>query len=683
MVITGGEGNITRSNYATGETVILRGPTVQVRVTDGDMLLLADEVRYNNKTEIAVARGNVSLNRDAQRLLADEITYTASTHTYVVNNPRLTLKSFFILGSTLTGNPDSITIQDARVSLSEPGPWVPTLTAGTLHYNHNDQSIRPEHAHLGLGDLRFFPLPAFTQPLQEPFTGDLSVKTGYRSRFGAYLDLGVLTPVATGLQLGGDVGVYSSRGALVGPSASYLIDRPGLSLTDSLRTDYIHDYGNRHTDILGRNVPADRGFVTWSHHEQIGDDLTLIGKLNYWSDSEVVRDFRPKEFAAVQVPDSFFEADHADTNSILSAFVRAQPNSYFDMQQRLPEVDFDQFATPLALGVYESFHASAAVLRDDPPTPAPPAPPPATPVPSSRRVDAYYELTRPFTPAEWFSVKPVVGARMTYYADATGGRSTFTRNLGEIGADAELHASATYDYQNAFWGIDGLRHLVTPVLSYRYIPDATKGTPFIPAVDRDAFSTYLQPLGFAGTRNIDQLAATNTLRLGLNNTLQTRDPHYGSRDLATLDFAADWSFDPQSGQRAFSAIYTELAVMPISWLRFDSFSRVDPNTGGVRELNTGVTLHDGTVWTARIATHYLKHQIEQYVVDASYRIDEVDRLLARAQYDARLNRLTEQDYGLEQTLGNLWLVRYFLSLREGPAREGPIGLNFELEMKRF
>ena len=43
-------------------------------------------------------------------------------------------------------------------------------------------------------------------------------------------------------------------------------------------------------------------------------------------------------------------------------------------------------------------------------------------------------------------------------------------------------------------------------------------------------------------RSIDELQATNTLRVGLDNTLQTRDPVYGSRDLVVLNLASDYHF---------------------------------------------------------------------------------------------------------------------------------------------
>jgi LPS-assembly protein len=123
--------------------------------------------------------------------------------------------------------------------------------------------------------------------------------------------------------------------------------------------------------------------------------------------------------------------------------------------------------------------------------------------------------------------------------------------LGEFGFDAMLRTSGKFDYQNPRWGINGLRHLLTPRVSYRYIPEGDRGRGRIP-IDRQAFSTYLAPLGLGATRNLDDLHAIHTLRLGLDNTLQTRDAGYGSRDLFTVNLAGDFRFKRNRNEREFS-----------------------------------------------------------------------------------------------------------------------------------
>ena len=61
------------------------------------------------------------------------------------------------------------------------------------------------------------------------------------------------------------------------------------------------------------------------------------------------------------------------------------------------------------------------------------------------------------------------------------------------GIEAALRASGTFDYRNPTWKIDGLRHLMTPRLSYRSIPGAERGRAWIPRIDRDRTS-HLDPI---------------------------------------------------------------------------------------------------------------------------------------------------------------------------------------------
>jgi LPS-assembly protein len=260
---------------------------------------------------------------------------------------------------------------------------------------------------------------------------------------------------------------------------------------------------------------------------------------------------------------------------------------------------------------------------------------------------------------------------------------SYTRTLGEVGFDAALRTSGMFDYQNAQWNINGLRHLFTPRVSYRYIPEAGEGRDRIPRIDRQTFSTYLQPLGLGQTRSIDDLRATNTLRLSLDNTVQTRDANYGSRDLLMVNLAADFRFKRLPAERDVSEVHTEVAFAPARWLQVDAYHRITPQTGTLQEFNSGVTVHDGTVWSLRFSNNFLRREIEDYVVDGRYRLNHRYDALTRLHYDARKRRFNEQAYGLVQNLDHTWRISYVVSLYSGPRRESSFGLNVQVEAIGF
>ncbi|HEY0968565.1 MAG TPA: LPS assembly protein LptD [Opitutaceae bacterium] len=642
------------------------------RLTYQGALLTADEMSYNQRLGTAVAKGNVRLLTGSRLLLADELTYRLDNKSFTASNLRLGQSPLYMTAQRVTGTDTTYVLEDARISYEKPGPFAPTLTAAKVTYS-GDQEVRAERVRLGLGFFQPLVLPTFNRNLNAPFFSLLTATGGYRSSLGAFIVAGLELPVTAKLDVGGQVGLYTNRGVMAGPSASYTLGENGSG--GSFRSGYIHDNGDTLTDVLGSAVPKDRGYFEWNHRQRWGDRLTLNGALNYWSDSEIIRDFRRKEFTPVQTPDSYLEGTYTGDNYVLSLITRGQPNPYHRMQQRLPEVRFDLLPTAIGGGIYQRAQVSAAVLREDDiynPTSL-----------RSDRVDAYYALSRPFTPREWLGIQPVAGGRITHYARATNGRDDYTRELGELGLDTELRASGTYAYKNERWGIDGLRHLITPRLSYRYIPEGDRGRAYIPPIDRRAFSTYLQPLGLGDQRNLDDLRRTNTLRLALDNRLQTRDETYGSRDLVAFNVAADLRFDHDVGERELGSVHTELRLTPAKWLQFDLYQNFVPQDFQVDEFNTGVTLRDGDARSLRLATHYLRGQIQEYVLDYRHRLNEVYQGIVRLHYDDREKRFIEQSYGLRQTLDNLWWIEYEISFFEGPRRESSFSFNVQVDLAVF
>lgn len=653
--------------------------TGHARVEIKGSVLTAREMRYNRAKNTLVARGEVVLQRGTYRLVAGEITYFLQDDSVSVKDLRLGSDPLYVSGSAVTGQRDEIILSDAVATFREPGVWAPTVRARRLTYRV-DESVTVEGGRVGLGYFQPLPLPSFPIPIDELFLKYVSVAAGYHGYLGAFLELGAHLPVAPGFELGGDLGYYTSRGLLAGPSGVYARSSGDRELAGRFKSGFIHDSGDKLRDILGERIPEDRGYFLWEHRQRLSDRLTLRAELKYWSDSEVVRDFRPKEFFPYQQPDTYLEADYAGDRWIVTGFLRPKLNRYFLVQERLPEVQATLLPQPLGLadwGLYQRGQASAARLVEDAPA--------AGPTLRSDRYDLYYGLARPFTPREWLTFKPVAGAEVTHYARTLpgSGRSGYTRTLGEVGFDADLRASGVYGYKNEAWKVDGLRHLVTPRLSYRYIPRADRGQAYLPPIDREAFSTYLQPLGLGDRRAIDQLAATNTLRIGLDNTLQTRDATYGSRDLVRLNLAADTRFDRVGSQRTLSDLHTELSLTPTRWLQFDLYQRFSTYDGAFEELNTGLSLVNSQWWTVRLGTHYLRNDISEYVVDGSWRFNEAFEAFTRVHYDERRSRFVQQTYGVRQTLDNVWVLSYGLNFYEGRRRESSFGFYLQVEATRL
>ncbi len=654
---------------------IMKGNAI---VRGENYVLTADLIRRENKSETFFAEGHVVFTRGEIRLLAERLTYKRADGSFTAENIRVGSFPYLAEAASAEGTAKEIILRRARVSYGEPGPWQPTFTADTTTLTPG-QKIRTENASAGIGHMQPVPFPKFQHNFKQPLDASVTLNGGYRRSLGVFAEAGVLVPVNAGLRAGADLGIYTSRGLMAGPAARYADATDPDRMRGSIHSGFINDHGDKKTDLLGRPVPEERAFAEWQHQQLLAPNLTLNAQLNWWRDSEVLRDFKPRAFFPVQEPDSFVEAVYAGENYFVSAFARVQPNHFHRVQERLPEIRFDLLPLAVGNGFYERFSASAAALREDPVGGVGRAL-------RSDRLDAYYSLSRPLAATKWLAFTPVAGGRITHYTATTGTTTrsgSYTRTLGEVGLDAALRMSGTFDYKNPAWKIDGLRHLFTPRLSYRNIPSAERGRARIPQIDREAFSTYLPPLGLGEVRNIDDLHATNTLRLGLDNILQTRDATLGTRDLLMLNVATDFRFRRPAGVRDLSEVHTELALTPARWLQVDVYQSFAPRTLTLREFNSGITLRDGNVWSVRFSNNFLRRQLEDYAVDGRARLNERFEAIMRLHYDARKRRFNEQAYGVAQNLGNTWLISYTVSLYSGRRRESSFGFNVQIDTLRF
>jgi LPS-assembly protein len=664
------------------------------KLIDAGHLLTADEIRYNKKTQVAVATGHVVLTLIGDRILADTLTYDGGNGTFTARNPRIGRFPYYIEGTSAEGTPLEVTVHEATVTYREPGKWQPTIHARSLTYSPGHY-LRLSGASVGIGGYRPIPVSRMGQDLakQSSFS-DITIDGGYRSSLGPYIDTALHIPIADGVSAGPDVGIYASRGLMLGPTAAYNFTSGDDTVLGYLKSGYIYDYGSRYTDILGNPVPPNRAYAEWHHDQQIGDDLTIDGDINWSTDSEIIRDFHSKEFIPIQEPDNFLEADYTGQNYFISGFARFQPDAFYPVQQRLPEIRFDVLPTAIGGGIYMRFNSGIAHLEE--------VPPDGGSFLEEDRFDTFVGFTRPFSFRGIFDFTPVVGGRYTEYWNTEGAAESGGggRALGELGFDADMKMSGVFGYENPKWNIDGLRHLFTPTLSYRYIPQGNKDADFIPPIDRSTFTNYLPIMELGDMRAIDQLQAANVVRVGFNNTVQTRDKTYGSRDLLTFNVDEDFYFQRAPGQTDFSDIHLDAVATPAHWIEFRIEDTVSPRRAAQRAIDSSVTVREGEIWSATFGVGYLSDKygeffvpglgynpiigVDTYHVEGRLRLNEEYEVFGRGDYDARDDIFVDQYYGVTQRISNTWILEYAVVFSEGPNNhQGHFGFEMHLNIIRF
>jgi LPS-assembly protein len=656
----------------------------------------ADRITYYQDYSLADANGNVVISRDGARLLADRLSFDGEENVFSVDLLRTGQWPYYVSGVNAGGTNDDTTINGATLYYGDPSQFGLSASSNEIRYIKGEEGeyVSMDGATFRIGTMPFFYLPSYRHYLNgSPYLFD--AKAGSDSTLGYYLQTTTLLPVTSWLRAGANLDFYSNRGILAGPTAQYTYSSSSQSIVGALSTGAINDNGSqsdRGVDTFGDQIDSERGFAEWRHKHHIGERITGTASISYWSDSEVTRDFRDDIYGDNERPDSFAEAVYAGDNYLVSAFGRFNPNQFQTVQERTPEVRFDLLPVPIFnTGAYQRASASYVQLSEDFGDNAPLI----TVEGESDRFDLTYRIERPFLLTDWLTFKPLAGARFTQYENQQLDNSfrltavnpledSFSRDIYEVGFDLEARAYANYPTVNKTWGIDGLRHLVRPVVRYRYYSDPDDVNE-IATIDRQVFDLQRPLLDLSDLRYVDEISQTHLVRLGVENLFQTRAKDYGSRTLAALNFYQDILFEKElrydgDEENTFNATWVELVVNPAPWLKFDLASRFKTESLMLEELRTRTTIKSGEVWEIGLSTDLLNHSIDQYRLDFIYRINERYSFLTDVNFDADSGEFTKIKFGLRTRIGSTWELVYAITFREGATRESDVQLDVQLRL---
>ena len=659
----------------------------------------ADRITYYQKLSLADARGNVAISRDGRRLIADRLSFESQENIFSVDIFRTGQWPHYVSGTSAGGTIENADIQGASLYYGNPSPYSLSVSSDEVRYvNEEDgEYVSMDGATFRIGRIPFFYLPGYRHYLSDA-AYLLDINVGSDSELGYYLQTTSLFPVTSWLRTGANLDYYSKRGLLAGPTAQYVYNSSSQSIVGALSTGAINDKGNqaeRNVDALNRQIDPKRYFTEWRHKHHIGERLTATASASYWSDSDLTRDFRDDIFYENQLPDNFAELSYAGDNWIVSAFGRFRPNNFQLVQERTPEIRFDLLPIPVPnTGAYHRATASYVQLNEDFGRNSPGT----TIEGKSNRSDLTYRIEQPIQLANWLTLTPLAGARLTQYENQqidslapffsvplpTTLDSSFSREIYELGFDLEARAYASYPTFNKSWGVDGLRHLVRPTLRYRYYSDPDDVNQ-IAAIDRQVFDLKRPLLDLSDLRNVDQISKTHLIRLGVENLFQTRSKDYGSRTLAALNFYQDIIFEKNlrydgDKEDSFNATWAELVLNPAPWLKFDLASRFKTESFTLEELRTGTTIKSGEIWQLGLSTYLLNKRIDQYRLDHIYLINERLSQLTDVNFDANSGKLTRVRVGLRTRIGSTWDLVYAITFREDARRESDVSFDIQLQL---
>jgi len=475
-----------------------------------------------------------------------------------------------------------------------------TYNSGLQNYNadHGDHSIWAYNTMFRLWDTPVLWLPVLYKPMESDSFG-VDVDFGQTSDWGYFIrgskGFSIIDNKRMQLNATAILNYYSERGLAYGGKVNFITqnsrtevfavfmrDRNPYNMWDYDDKDDSRWYEN-HTRL---EIPKNRYDVKITNLTHITPSLDFRGQFEMYSDFNFLDDYYSNRYDENIQPPTYAALEYQMPRASAALLTTIRVNSFDTVMERLPEGRFDVPRQELFGGLYYQSETTAGYYQMQWREFDRKAKYGDIKNYSSGRFDTVHFLYYPIN-LDFLNIIPRAGGRFTAYSNTSkngitdndltamfaansiqqpffGDTTPFesfrdsggadVRFIGELGIEANTKIYRTWqDVRSAWLELDGLRHVAMPYVNYTYIPK--------PTLDVD------KTLYFDDT---DRIHEQNFVRIGLQNTLQTRKGSYGAERIsewASLDTYWDFHGNRDGIFGYVGDIGTKLSLTP-----FDNFS---------------------------------------------------------------------------------------------------------------
>lgn len=651
----------------------------------------ADQITFDKKNKLLDASGNINFTSKNHRLLSDGFVYEVDGKSFSIDNIKYGHWPYFISAKSGGGSLESIDLNKATFYYGEPNKFGPNIRAVAISINNRDnaKNIAFKKVTFKLGNVPIFYIPKLKYSMDyNPFL--LASKVGYSGDFGAYFKSLLLLPVNQWLKVGLNLDYYSERGWLLGPAAHYYKQGDNYSIKGAISHAAIDDQaaiGDLGVDSRNNPIDPERHYTLVQHKQIHGDNLTLSLQVDDLSDSEIIRDFKEDIYLSNLSPLSYFEANYINNQLAFGSFVNFDYDHYARIRERLPEISVTYL--PSNIGNSKFFHKGKISYSEFKEATLDTQFSSALDTLEYSNYDASYSATGAFIYKNRLRISPKLQVKFSNFTladNADPNLLQFDQDYGFLlyGLDLESEYQALYPTKNSIWGIDGLRHLFKPSISFRNIKAIDQDSePFTPLFSNPSFSMPFTDLdNHRDIESIDELLMT---RLNLKNYFQTRLPKFGSTNLMELNLTADFYHRYAYRQSSIvklnkNAIWAEYALNPAPWLKLQLASRIKTEDAKLNENKFRLTLLDAEQWQLGLSTYFIENIANQFSLDYFLKINENIRFTSLLRGNITDSEITRFRVGIDSISKSSWKTTYSLNYRKDLRRENKLSFDLGFEL---
>ena len=639
-----------------------------------DFCLNADRIYYFSESAKVLAQGKVRITNAYLRAKADEGTYIHHSQTIEAPSFVMEVKGNAVTGKRLHGTTQHMLAEDLAIDCHNSQNAIAgvhiTAKRGELHSN---EYFELYDAVFHIGKMPLFYTPYYRHSFKHStFRWKSDVGLLRRDKdFGRYIRNDLLFDFGWRVKPGLMFDYYRKRDFLVGGILEYNEDW-GKGVFKAARA---HDADMRSHIASDPHLKNPRHMLEWRHHGHINSRTDLAVQMEWLSDKNFLKDYRPDENNGTrQHPDNFAEISHRTENTVTSILARYRFNHFQQIQERLPELRFEYL--PVKWGetpLYYQYGFGLSHLRENPSYTSRIAPK------ELRRLDGYFGLAMPQNLGSWCTFTPIAQTRFIQYFGLknAANKGDYMRHLWQVGFDLKFKAYGDYAYTNEYWNIHNFRHLIQPIVQYRYMPRGHQGRAFIPAIDREALDgrrVSLQEIDLLHRRDIDDLNDMHLLRLGVENFLYTNYEKSSPSQWMHLNLYQDIrlkkSVDRNRPQKTLSDTFADFQWTPASFFSFHQYLRYNPTQKQLKESQTGISLRENDLWQLSVSHDYLQDDDAYYTnqnsVSLSYRLNSTNVVSAAISTNAHKPDLIRQTYTWSTIIAKTWKLDFVFEWKKRP-----------------
>ena len=596
-----------------------------VVVNSKDQHLFCDKLQLDRVIQQVVAEGNVYLDTPNEQVLAQGMTYNFNESTGEFREARVYLDPYQIRGQKIDKVSENYMTMDegylTTCDLDEPHY---RMGAHRMDIYQHDRAV-VHGMKIYLGKMPVMYLPYYVQDLKN--RSIFTFLPGEKKNFGLFLLTTMNLQVGSHVQVDLHADVRERTGLGEGFDVKYNTPNFGSGLVSAYYADENKIASQHLWDLykngvkVGPTTHHELYRILWRHKWQIDKDTDLVLQYYKIHDYDLInnyflKNYFPREYqqsAQNSNLDTYLLLTHVMPHGTLTFNVdTSRENRPIRGIERIPEVQYvlnNQEIGTTGFYVKSSNVFSNLSYQNYP----------KTFNEKTLRFDSNDDINHPFK-IGFIQFNPHLGGEETYYSrTADVNQNNIIRGVLRDSLDMSTKFYKIWDdFHSNFAGMDinGLRHVITPTITYLY-----QARPTFPASRLNQFDPA-----------IDDLYRIHQFEFGLENKLQTKrngeivdllrlliNVNYGLKG-TTVGLPAQTSGLGATGRRGFNPFDSQLDFHPTQWLSFHNDNEYDFHYGHWNSENFDGTIQVGK-WSFSLGNRYTRTESDMLSTEFDYTIN--------------------------------------------------------------